>query len=73
MLGWDQKVQQAAQSVSLKMAVDDLEELAEKCGGGGLKGRVQHRQKVLDGALQRIKVLNTQEKAQIYSCYFTAT
>lgn len=59
MLGWDQKVQQAPKGVSLIMIVDDLEELAEKRGGGGLKGREQHRQKVLDGSLERIKVLET--------------
>lgn len=47
-LGWDQKVQQAPQGVSLIATVNDLEELAEKGGGGGLKGRVQHRQQVLD-------------------------
>lgn len=62
MLGWDQKVQQAPQSISLITTIDDLEELTEKSGGGGLEGRVQHRQQVLDRAFQRIKVLETQER-----------
>lgn len=62
MLGWDQEVQQAAQGVSPITTVNDLEELAEKSRGGGLEGRVQHRQQVLDRAFQRIKVLKTQER-----------
>lgn len=62
MLCWDQKVQQAPQGVSLIAAVNDLEELAEKCGRGGLEGRVQRRQQVLNRALQRVKVLKTQPK-----------
>lgn len=61
MLGGNKKVQQAPQGISLIMTVNDLEELAEKSGGGGLEGRVQHRQQVLDRALKRIKVLKTQE------------
>lgn len=66
MLGWDKKVQQAPQCVSLIVAVDDLEELAEQSGGGGLEGRVQHRQQVLDRALQRFKVLETQRRERVY-------
>lgn len=62
MLGWDQEVQQAPQSISLITTINDLEELTEKSGGGGLEGRVQHRQQVLDRAFQRIKVLETQER-----------
>lgn len=62
MFGWNKKVQQAPQGISLIMTVNNLEELAEKSGGGGLKGRVQHRQQVLNGALKRIEVLKTQER-----------
>lgn len=42
------------------MTVNDLEELAQKGWGGGLKGRVEHREKVLDGTLEAIRVLETQ-------------
>lgn len=57
MLGWNKKVQEAPQGISLIMAVNDLEELAEKSGGGGLKGWVQHGEQVLDRPLNRVKVL----------------
>lgn len=42
------------------MTVNDLEELAEKSWGSGLKGRVEHREKVLDRTLEAIRVLETQ-------------
>lgn len=53
-LGWKEKVQQAAQGVSVVTSLDDLEELAEESWGSGLKGRVEHREKVLDRTLQTI-------------------
>lgn len=59
--GWDQKVQQAPQGVSLITTFNDLEKLAEKSGCRGIEGRVQHRQQVLDGVLQRVWVLKIQE------------
>lgn len=63
MLGWNEKVQQAPQGISLIMTVNDLEELAEKSGGSGLEGRIQHRQQVLDRGLKRIRVLkNTRDR-----------
>lgn len=70
MLGGNKKVQQAPQGISLIMTVNDLEELAEKSGGGGLEGRVQHRQQVLDRALKRIKVLKTQESRGLKKSYW---
>lgn len=50
------------------MTLDDLEELAENCGGGGLKGWIERRQKVLDGLLQRVWVLKAQGSKICLSC-----
>lgn len=66
-LGWDQEVQQASQGVSLIATVDDLEELADNSWGSCLKGRIQNRQQVLDGPLQRIKVLKREKEKEYYS------
>ena len=59
-LGRNQEVYQASEGVTLVTTLDDLEELAENCGGGGLKGRVKGRQKVLDGLIERVWVLKAQ-------------
>lgn len=67
MLGWNKKVQEAAQGISVVMSVNDLEELAEKSWGSGLKGRVEHREKVLDRTLEAIRVLETQGGKKVRS------
>ena len=54
MLGWKKEVQQAAQGISAVPTLEDLEELAEKSRSSGLKGRVEHREEVLDGTLETI-------------------
>ena len=59
-LGRNQEVDQASEGVTLVTTLNDLKELAENCGGGGLKGRVKGRQKVLDGLIQRVWVLKAQ-------------
>lgn len=47
--------------------VNDEEELAEKSWGSGLKGRVEHREKVLDRTLEAIRVLETQGGKKVSS------
>lgn len=71
MLGWNKEVQQAAQGISLIPTLDDLEKLAQKSRGSGLKGRVEHREKVLDGTLETVQVLETHKNTKDYFKIFT--
>ena len=55
--GWDQKVQQALQCISLVTLLDGAKQLAEDSGCCGLKGWEKGRQGTLDGGFQGFWVL----------------